>query len=1103
MAKLDFQVDVQNTVNDIYTGNAVNVSSEMFGAVNTAVLKNNGYEQLYDALNLNAIRWPGGGVAEGWQRVDANGAFSFDESLPYLFDLKYPDLLHPNAVEGGARLGFGEALSFAIDSGSSFTLIIPTKRYSSSIESAYEDVKSFLKRLFIDKAYGEIPEKLSLDIGNENYDSPGQNYGPVAASILQAIREFRGEYSELDFKVGLQAMQSSSGTEELIGYFENINTGGGSPNLLNEVDIVRVHALQQGLFAASKMEEQGSNPRDSLDMLHAAIEATGRSADDIEVSFSAWSAVSNPNQTVGLEPEPAKGAFALSSVSSMLSLFTSMLELGADSAAVWGVAVSENLRTSIAYVDETDGREEIVISPSAEVFRMMAESLPGMNLLYTESLDAKRGSSDAFLYAFSNSSQAVLFLAADDLSETTNVSINIENLGDIARVWVEYVHLDGSYQGSPFVERSMLDWDGNSIEIDLERDYDVVRIVVDLVVPDSPVMPFSASDGNDLLLGSNRGDDFLSGLGDDTVRAGNGDDTIDGESGADWLSGGNGRDRINGGFGNDIISGDAGSDTLIGGGGNDTLYGNSDDDVIAGGLGHDFLWGGKGDDTLRGGSGNDRLRGNSGSDTLLGEDGRDTIEGATGNDRIEGGEGDDQMSGGNGNDTIIAGNGNDRSIGGSGNDDILGGEGDDTIFGNGGADTLLGGTGDDVLLSGFGNDELNGGSGDDWLAAGAGDDLLDGGEHADTLDGGSGDDVLIGGAGADEMIGGTGFDIASYAIASHAVRISLEDPSSNTGDGAGDSFVGIEGLLGSYYDDTLSGDVNDNFLNGSSGDDLLNGGGGADVLIGGTGNDTVSYEGSYGSLRVDMLYSQLNTNIAAGDTYSGIENLTGSRGFDNLRGTYGDNYIRGMENVDYIFGRRGNDTLEGGIGDDVLFGGVGQDVLIGGDHRDRAQYSLSQQGLLLDLADPTRNTGEAAGDLYVSIEDLAGSSFADTIYGDANNNRLFGREEEDQLFGRAGDDYLNGGGHADTLDGGDGNDTLRGGNTRDTFIFNDGQDVIEDFFFDNIEIDRAVWGGTVNALLNGATVENGNLVLDFGNENTLTLNGITDVATIENYITII
>jgi len=55
------------------------------------------------------------------------------------------------------------------------------------------------------------------------------------------------------------------------------------------------------------------------------------------------------------------------------------------------------------------------------------------------------------------------------------------------------------------------------------------------------------------------------------------------------------------------------------------------------------------------------------------------------------------------------------------------------------------------------------------------------------------------------------------------------------------------------------------------------------VLDGGNGIDTVSYEGSTGSLRVDLMFSGINTNVAAGDTYVSIENLIGSQGFDNLR----------------------------------------------------------------------------------------------------------------------------------------------------------------------------------------------------------------------------
>jgi len=171
--------------------------------------------------------------------------------------------------------------------------------------------------------------------------------------------------------------------------------------------------------------------------------------------------------------------------------------------------------------------------------------------------------------------------------------------------------------------------------------------------------------------------------------------------------------------------------------------------------------------------------------------------------------------------------------------------------------------------------------------------------------------------------------------------------------------AGADTLQGSASEDTIRGNIGDDMLYGNDGDDILNGGSGADMLDGGSGSDWASYEGARGSLRVDLMFSQINTNVASGDTYVSIENLIGSQGFDNLRGTLGDNIIQGGRNVDYIFGRRGDDTLEGGVGDDVLFGGVGADALIGGDNRDRAQYSEALERVTVDLQNAAANTGEA------------------------------------------------------------------------------------------------------------------------------------------------
>ena len=471
-----------------------------------------------------------------------------------------------------------------------------------------------------------------------------------------------------------------------------------------------------------------------------------------------------------------------------------------------------------------------------------------------------------------------------------------------------------------------------------------------------------------------------------------------------------------------------------------------------------------------------------------------------------------------------------EALNGGGNGDyLIGGDGDDTISGGNGAD---------LILDGAGVDRMTGGNGADIFVLsrdGARDDILDFDPTQDRIDlsgwgrlydvsaltwslrsNGAvityGDEVLI-----IRTVDNT--TLYSDDLAAHELfNLSHTDLSYMTGgtdplldDTAPGNFEGSAGndtLTGSNFDDTIRGNLGDDSLIGGAGDDILNGGVGADFLDGGAGSDWVSYEGSRGSLRVDLMFSQINTNVAAGDVYVSIENLIGSQGFDNLRGTLDDNIIQGGRNVDYIFGRRGDDTLEGGIGDDVLFGGAGADVLNGGENRDRAQYSESLTGVVVDLANPSNNTDEAAGDQFISIEDLAGSRFSDHLSGDDGANRLFGREGADVLVGRLGDDYLNGGAHFDVLDGGAGNDTLRGGQHSDTFIFNDGNDVIEDFneTWDFLVFDASLLGGgeiSAERALEFASVIAGNTVFDFGEGDQLTLLNVSDETTLLDDISFI
>ncbi|NET35960.1 MAG: hypothetical protein F6K19_28690 [Cyanothece sp. SIO1E1] len=76
-------------------------------------------------------------------------------------------------------------------------------------------------------------------------------------------------------------------------------------------------------------------------------------------------------------------------------------------------------------------------------------------------------------------------------------------------------------------------------------------------------------------------------------------------------------------------------------------------------------------------------------------------------------------------------------------------------------------------------------------------------------------------------------------------------------------------------------------------------------------------------------------------------------------------------------------------------------------------------------------------DTLISIENLAGSTFDDSLLGDAGDNVLDGDDGNDLLVGGAGNDTLIGGLGDDTLQSGGGVDVVDGGEGTDTAVFSD------------------------------------------------------------------
>ncbi|RXT52937.1 hypothetical protein B6S44_19550 [Bosea sp. Tri-44] len=165
---------------------------------------------------------------------------------------------------------------------------------------------------------------------------------------------------------------------------------------------------------------------------------------------------------------------------------------------------------------------------------------------------------------------------------------------------------------------------------------------------------------------------------------------------------------------------------------------------------------------------------------------------------------------------------------------------------------------------------------------------------------------------------------------------------------------------------------------------------------------------------------------------TGIDDIVAGDGMNYVAAGAGDDAVRGGSHADHLDGGEGNDTLDGGAGNDYLAGGQGNDTLYGGWGADILNggegfdTALFYAPVFVHLGAPELNTGDAAGDVFLSIEALVGSSGNDVLIGDNGNNSIASGNGEDVLYGLDGNDVLSAWGDGDKLYGGAGNDRLIG-----------------------------------------------------------------------------
>lgn len=238
----------------------------------------------------------------------------------------------------------------------------------------------------------------------------------------------------------------------------------------------------------------------------------------------------------------------------------------------------------------------------------------------------------------------------------------------------------------------------------------------------------------------------------------------------------------------------------------------------------------------------------------------------------------------------------------------------------------------------------------------------------------------------------TGTIYSDIIIASGSGNINIVDNASATAANG----PGINGNS-RLSDDIFIGNSGNNQLWGYAGWDWLQGGGGVDKLVGGDGNDFLS--GGDGN---DYVASGATGNVAGG-----------------LYGGNGDDILVGGQGQDALYGDSGDDLLlvDQDSNFDYLHGGIGSDTV---------SFENFNLAVNVDMRTGTTASYTAVtyGDGWVSIENLTGSKFSDTLQGNNSANVLTGLSGDDTINGHGGNDTIIGGAGADVINGGSGSDTV-------------------------------------------------------------------------------
>ena len=266
------------------------------------------------------------------------------------------------------------------------------------------------------------------------------------------------------------------------------------------------------------------------------------------------------------------------------------------------------------------------------------------------------------------------------------------------------------------------------------------------------------------------------------------------------------------------------------------------------------------------------------------------------------------------------------------------------------------------------------------------------------------------GVGGTDTVFGNGNTRLGFTNAASAVTVDMQT-GATPGTGVATAsfgtinFSGVNAVMASMFNDSLSGSSNNETFFGLAGDDFIDGRGGFDIA---------SYNNIY-----YVLTSGVTVNLARG-TATGDAASIGSdtlRSIEGIQGTgFADTYVAthyGSSDIDPMTGLAYANV--GNNGTFNQFEGMGGDDTVTGNGNTKVVYFNALAGVTVDIFAGTGQGTIVAGDPsgvgqdhFTGVNAIGGSAFGDFLFGSNN-----GSGTAENFEGRGGDDWIDGRGGFD------------------------------------------------------------------------------------------